>query len=344
MQSSYDTLKEIQTQPDAWAEAVQVASRQAVHMQQLWRSKDFNQVIFTGCGSTYYLSLTGAALLQQLTGFPARAVPGGELLLYPASAYPRNGETFLVAVSRSGITSETIQALRAFRQQGLGHSLVITNYPNSPLAELGDLVLGLPQGQEKSVAQTRSFASMCVAAIALSAILGQRQDLLEEMERLPENGQRLLADYSEVARVWGSDLTLDRFYFLGSGPRYGLACEVNLKMKEMTLTHSESFHFMEFRHGPKSMVTDTAAVVGLLSDSNRFHEQAVLQEMGALGGRLLSLGESEADVAFKSNLPEEIRDVLYLPVIQMIAYQRAIAKGLNPDRPKNLSAVVKLEL
>ena len=64
--------------------------------------------------------------------------------------------------------------------------------------------------------------------------------------------------------VGGGDLTLDRFYFLGSGPRYGLACEVNLKMKEMTLTHSEPFHFLEFRHGPKSMVCESALVAGLL--------------------------------------------------------------------------------
>jgi glucosamine--fructose-6-phosphate aminotransferase (isomerizing) len=221
---------------------------------------------------------------------------------------------------------------------------VITNYPESPLAELGDLTLGLPEGQEKSVAQTRSFASMCVAATAVSAILGGRQDLLDEMVRLPGIGRRLLADYDALAHNWGSDLSLDRFYFLGSGPRYGLACEVNLKMKEMTLTHSEAFHFMEFRHGPMSMVTATAAVIGLLSDSNRAHEHAVLGEMRALGGRLLSVGESGVDVAFESQLPEEIRGVLYLPVIQMIAYQRSVAKGLNPDRPKNLSAVVKLEL
>jgi glucosamine--fructose-6-phosphate aminotransferase (isomerizing) len=344
MQPSYETLKEIQTQPDAWQEAVQVAIQHAGQVEKLWRSGGFAQAIFTGCGSTYYLSLAIASLFQQLTGFPTRAFPGSELLLYPASVYSKSGETFLVAVSRSGSTSETIQAVKAFRQEKSGRVLVITNYPESPLAELGDLTLSLPEGQEKSVAQTRSFASMCVAATAVSAILGGRQDLMDEMVRLPGIGRRLLADYDALAHNWGSDLSLDRFYFLGSGPRYGLACEVNLKMKEMTLTHSEAFHFMEFRHGPMSMVTATAAVIGLLSDSNRAHEHAVLGEMRALGGRLLSVGESGVDVAFESQLPEEIRGVLYLPVIQMIAYQRSVAKGLNPDRPKNLSAVVKLEL
>ena len=66
-----------------------------------------------------------------------------------------------------------------------------------------------------------------------------------------------------LAQSIGADLDLDRFYFLGSGPRYGLACELSLKMKEMSLTHSEPFHFMEFRHGPMSMVTESTVIVGL---------------------------------------------------------------------------------
>ncbi|MBN1149078.1 MAG: SIS domain-containing protein [Anaerolineales bacterium] len=344
MEPSYHTLQEIQTQPDAWAQAIQIAARQAEALRRLWGDAEFDQVIFTGCGSTYYLSLAGAALFQQLIGSPARAVPGGELLLYPAAAYPRQGKTLLAAISRSGTTTETIQALRAFQETGRGRSLVVTNHPDSPLGALGDLVLGIPAGQEQSVAQTRSFASMYVAVVAISTILSERLDLLAQMERLPQVGQRLLADYNDLARSLGGDLALERFYFLGSGPRYGLACEVNLKMKEMSLTHSEPFHFMEFRHGPMSMVNETAAVIGLLSDSQRLHEAAVMQEMGKLGGRLFSLGEHNADVAFDSRLPEEIRDVLYLPALQLMAYHRSIAKGLNPDRPKNLTAVVELDM
>jgi glucosamine--fructose-6-phosphate aminotransferase (isomerizing) len=101
-------------------------------------------------------------------------------------------------------------------------------------------------------------------------------------------------------------MNLDRYYFLGSGPRYGLACEVNLKMKEMTLAHSEPFHFLEFRHGPMSMVKDTAIVIGLLSQVKRNFEQAVLEELAQLGARVLSIGKSETDISFGSNLPESI--------------------------------------
>jgi glucosamine--fructose-6-phosphate aminotransferase (isomerizing) len=115
-------------------------------------------------------------------------------------------------------------------------------------------------------------------------------------------------------------------------------------MKEMTLTHSEPFHFLEFRHGPMSMVNQHAVVVGMLSDANRVHEEQVLSEMKMLGGTVASLGELDANVEFKSGIPESVRGVLYLPVLQLMAFYRSIAKELNPDRPQNLTAVVKLTL
>jgi glucosamine--fructose-6-phosphate aminotransferase (isomerizing) len=171
-----------------------------------------------------------------------------------------------------------------------------------------------------------------------------RGDLIDAMGMLPEAGTSVISNYELFAKELGSNLDFDRFYFLGSGTRYGLACEVNLKMKEMTLTHSEPFHFLEFRHGPMSMVNENAVLVGMLSDANRAHEAKVLSEMKMLGGTVASLGESDADIVFKSEIPESVRGVLYLPVLQLMAFYRSVAKGLNPDRPKNLTAVVQLNL
>ena len=304
---------------------------------------DYDQVLFTGCGSTYYLSLAAAALFQGMTGKQARAVPGGELLLNGQTALT-NGKTLLVAVSRSGSTTETVRAVEQFKAQKRGPVAAITNYGNEPLAGLADLPLVIEKGQEESVAQTRSFASMYVAATAMTMLAAGAETLRAEMRKLPDVGTKLLARYEPLAREFGENLGFDRFYFLGSGGRYGLACEVNLKMKEMTLTHSEPFHFLEFRHGPMSMVTESAVVVGLLSDKNSSHEQAVLNEMRAKGGNILSLAETGARVAFGSGIPESVRNVLHLPVLQLLAFYRSMAKGLNPDRPNNLTAVVKLDL
>jgi glucosamine--fructose-6-phosphate aminotransferase (isomerizing) len=164
------------------------------------------------------------------------------------------------------------------------------------------------------------------------------------MNKLPDIGDRLIGRYESFAKEIGENLGFDRVYFLGSGIRYGLACEANLKMKEMTLTHSEPFHFLEFRHGPMSMVNESTLVVGLLSDSNRVHEAKVLSEMEGLGGTVAGLGESDADISFQSMVPDEVRGVLYLPILQLMAFYRSLAKGLDPDRPAHLTAVVKLDL
>jgi len=254
-----------------------------------------------------------------------------------------NPTYLLVAISRSGTTSETVKAVETFKDQGRGDVVVISNY-DEVLSRLADTKIVIEKGQEESVAQTRSFASMYVAASVFCARMAGRGDLIDAMGMLPEAGTSVISNYELFAKELGSNLDFDRFYFLGSGTRYGLACEVNLKMKEMTLTHSEPFHFLEFRHGPMSMVNENAVLVGMLSDANRAHEAKVLSEMKMLGGTVASLGESDADIVFKSEIPESVRGVLYLPVLQLMAFYRSVAKGLNPDRPKNLTAVVQLNL
>lgn len=330
------TYQEIKTQTEAWEQALDVT-----RAASLPKAADYEQVVFTGCGSTYYLSLAAAALYQGLTGRPARAVPGSELLLNTLTVLT-NAKTLLVAVSRSGTTTETVKATQKFKEERRGEILVISNY-DEVLSRSADFNIVIDKGQEESVAQTRSFASMFVAASAFCARMAGRDDLLESMRGLPAAGDRLMNRYESFAKSLGENLDFDRFYFLGSGSRYGLACEVNLKMKEMTLTHSEPFHVLEFRHGPMSMVSPKAAVLGLLSDANRAQEAKVLSEMKTLGGMVIGLGEGDADVIFESGVAESVRGVLYLPVLQLMAYYRSVAKGLNPDRPSNLTAVVKLD-
>ena len=339
----YATYREIKSQTDAWAQAIDLAK--AVSLP---KASDYPQAVFTGCGSTYYLSLAAAALYQELTGCSARAVPGSDLLLNPQTVLT-DQKTLLVAVSRSGTTSETVKAVERFREEQRGDVVVISNY-DQVLSRSAHVNIVIDEGQEQSVAQTRSFASMFVAASALAARMAGRDDLVRSMENLPAAGQHLMERYESYAKKIGETLRFDRFYFLGSGSRYGLACEANLKLKEMTLTHSEPFHFLEFRHGPMSMVNHNAVVIGLLSDANRLHEARVLEEMKELGATVVSLAESpagmisEADVVFESNIPESMRGVLYLPVLQLMSFYRSVAKSLNPDRPANLTAVVKLNL
>ena len=338
------TGREILSQPETWAATLKNVQAQAGALRDFYRAGRYESVIFTGCGSTYYLSLAAAALLQEVTGVPARGLPASEIWLYPRSAYVADRRTLLVAVSRSGETTETLRACESFLTNTQGSLLTLSCYPGKPLTTLGAMNLVFPEGQEESIAQTRAFSTLYLATVALAALWGERHELLAELDHLPEAGRRLLSDYDSLARDVGQDVTRDRFYFLGSGPRYGLACELSLKMKEMSLSHSEPFHFMEFRHGPKAMVTSSTLIVALASEANRSYETSVLDDMRTLGARVLALAESEAEVAFASNVSEAARNVLYLPVGQLLAFYRSLSCGLDPDRLTNLSAVVKLDL
>ncbi len=342
------TLNEILSQPAAWQDALDVVQANQAALKELWNNNDFSEIIVTGCGSTYYLSLAVAPLFQERLKKPARAVPASELLLFPELIISPGSKPLLLTISRSGRTTETILAARAFKSRHSGPVLNIGCYNNTELAAESDLSLIISQGQEQSVVQTRSFSAMLVAAQATAALLSE-EGQAASMQGLPATGEEIIARQYDLARQLGQSGGFERFYFLGSGLQYGLACEANLKMKEMSLSISEAFHFMEFRHGPMSMVNRQTLVVGLLSEKVRSYELDVLRQMRALGGKTLVLSEQEApaeaadyQVNFNSGLTGSKHGVLYLPVLQMLGYFRAIGNNLNPDQPHNLTAVVVL--
>ncbi len=344
-QAGANTIKEILSQPTVWEQSLR--RLQMLDASRYPRLEDYDQVIFTGCGSTYYLSRWAARACEKQTGLPSRAAPASDMLYATDAWLHETKRTLLVAVSRSAETTETILALKRFNASHYGDSVVITCYPDRELARLSPNVVAVPDAQEESVAQTRSFSNMLLAVGWLVA----REVPAEVLSVLPEAGARLISKYADVAKRLGQDESIQKLFYLGSGSLYGLACEAMLKMKEMSLSYSEAFHEMEFRHGPMSMVDNESLMVGLIGDSTRDQGYAVLREMRAKNARTLGLmdtasplpaGTFDETVVFNSGLPELWRAPLYLPVLQLIAYERAVHKGLDPDRPTNLTAVVVL--
>jgi glucosamine--fructose-6-phosphate aminotransferase (isomerizing) len=336
------TREEIYAQPDAWKDAITILKERKKEIQDFSKRHHNPNIIFTGCGSTYYLSCAAAALFQEVTGLVGRGMPASELWLSPKTCYHSPNATILIAVSRSGETSETIRACEQYRSKYGDGIITLVCDPQSTLAQMGSVNLSFPFAMEKSVAQTRAFSTLYLGGVFISLIWGQQSDKLEMLTALPECGQRIMNKYAALAANYGQNLGFERLYFLGSGGRYGLACELNLKMKEMSLTHSEAFHFLEFRHGPKAMVNQNTLVVGLVSEANAWHEIAVLEDMRKLGAEIVSIGETNADVAFNSGLEEVMRNILYLPFGQILAYERSMSKGFDPDHPKHLDQVVRL--
>jgi glucosamine--fructose-6-phosphate aminotransferase (isomerizing) len=336
------TREEIFSQPEAWLDGISLLKEAINKIQEFFHRNDIAQVLFTGCGSTYYLSLAASVLYEEMTGHQARGIPASELWLSSMTSLDNSKENLLVAVSRSGETTETIHACEDFISHKRGGVITVVCYADSTLTKLGDINLIFPSGMEKSIAQTRAFSTLFLGVTGLCAISSNHLEKLGQYNALSSAGRYILNSYSSMAEFYGKNLAIDRIYFLGSGSHYGLACELSLKMKEMSLTHSEAFHFLEFRHGPKAMVNKNSLIVGLVSEINSKHEFAVLKECKDLGAEIISIGEKDTDVSFNSGLEEVMGNILYLPFGQMVAYERSMAKGLDPDHPNNLDSVVKL--
>ncbi len=339
------TLTEILSQPRVWEQTL--ADLGARNREDLPNLTAYDQILFTGCGSTHYLALWAARECQRSHDAVARAAPASDLWLH-GSTWVRPGRpTLLVAISRSGETSETMHALEAFRAAGHGDTLAVTCYPCSELARACRWVIDIPAAQEESIAQTRSFTSMMLAVAWLLA----PDQAADSTAHLVAAGERLLRDHRQIAVALGRQRSLNTFFYLGGGSLFGLASEAMLKTKEMSLCHAEAFHFLEFRHGPMSLVAPGSLVIGLMSEAEA-QERKVLADMRALGASTLALAPSanpalaevcDTLIPLEESLPEVWRAPLYLPLLHLMAYERALAVGLDPDRPTHLEAVVKLD-
>ncbi len=101
------TLSEITSQPSTWSDTLSAFRDRTGLLKQIFDERSFDQIVFTGCGSTYYLSILGASLFQTLVGIPAQAYPASQLVLFPDLVYVHGRKTLLIAVSRSGEMTET---------------------------------------------------------------------------------------------------------------------------------------------------------------------------------------------------------------------------------------------
>ncbi len=342
--------REIVSQGVSWESAVTATLACRDELGALLERNADRLHVFIGCGSTHYLAQYAAPVFQQLTHRSSRASPSSELLLRPDAVVPGGQPPLVVALSRSGETSETIMAVDAWRKRG-SEVLTISCYDQTPLSALSSLTIGIPGGREESYAQTRSFAGMLVASQMVAALAAGDNALIDELRALPRLAEGIVARAEPLAERVGTNEAYQRITYLGSGALYGLANEATVKMKEMSLSTAEGYHFMEFRHGPMSLVDDAHLSVGLLSDDLRPYELSVLRDLKGRGGHILTIGNrtdnpsNEFDEVFPldSCLSEAARGVLYLPLLQLLAYHRSMARGLNPDRPRNVVMSIRLQ-
>jgi glutamine---fructose-6-phosphate transaminase (isomerizing) len=324
------TEREIRSQPEVWRSTM-------AHLGRAEVPTVADSYLVSGCGSTFYVGRWLARHAELDVARPVRALPASELLLGPRSWTAAPGASPLIAISRSGSTTETVRALEGWD----GPRLSVTCDGSSPLAAAARARVDLDHAAEESVVQTRSFTTMMLGALSLFRPV---PDGLGDL--LHATGTQVLERADElVARVLEGGAPR-RIVVLGSGPRYGLACEAALKLTEVALVEAQAFHTLEVRHGPMSMIGEGTLVIGLLDEDEPL-ERRVLSDMAGLGASTCAVATTPAvpgvDLAPDDELPRGWRDVFALPFVQLLGLEMARRNGLDPDRPENLTAVVTLD-
>jgi glucosamine--fructose-6-phosphate aminotransferase (isomerizing) len=346
------TLVEILNQPVCWSESLKSLERTGALKTLAARFREGQEWIFVGCGSSFYVAQAAAASMTALTGLRAQALPASEWLLFPRQARTAKNNFVPVLISRSGRTSEVLKVAERLREQKI-RTLGVSCAPGQTLENLVTSAIVLPKADEQSTVMTRSFTTMLMGLQGLAAQLGGKQDFPAAQLTVKKGAAELLRTLPQSISRFVNLHDFEDYVCLGQGGLYGIACESALKLTEMSLSYGQSFHTLEFRHGPKSIVSKKTLIVFLLSQAGYGAELEVLEEVKKLGGTTLVIANrAEARAQAAADLLVELRadDVgeiarlpLYVIAGQLMGLYTGIKKGHDPDKPRNLSRVVVLE-
>ncbi len=346
-----NTETEIHSQPRCWAESLRALERDPEVERVVRQYSDRSSWLFVGCGSSYYLALTAAACWKALTGRPAQAIPASELLLFPGLALERAWSVQPVLISRSGTTSEVLKAGEYLRAEGFAF-VAVTCTSGEALQEMSAVTLCPSAAHENSTVMTLSFTSMLLAIQFLAAKLAGDDRFLASLRHMPEAFQPVLGPISDAVKTLVNRRDFADYVWLGQGPYYGLACEGALKVNEMSCSYAQSFHTLEFRHGPKSIVRPETLIMFQLSEDGFEAECGVLEEVKELGGTTLVVANGagervrrSADLLLDLHLEGAEYATLAAHIVpaQLLGLYAGLKKGLDPDHPRNLTRVVLLD-
>ena len=315
-------------------------------------TKEIDTVVFTGCGSNYYMAISAATHYQHITRETAISAPASEILLFPDTVFKRGNKYLLVILSRSGETTEVVKAAECAMDKFGIKCVAIGCYKESRLSKNAAYRFIVEEAIEKSVVTTKSFSGMLLIAQLFAALKAGDRKYQDDLSKLPKISADNINKYNDYVRKIANNSELKEFAFLGSGPLYGIACEGMLKMKEMALVPSDAFHALEYRHGPKSIVKKTVLITQFISDTARKEEVALLKEVKELGGTTFVICDkadnSIADYAdylveTKTGLDEYARSVAFIPFVQLLGYYKAVSQGIDTDKPRHLTHYVELK-
>jgi len=363
----HEMLREIYEQPAALSRTMALYL-EANHLRgdmierlSAW-ANPAGEVLIAASGSSRHCGLAGEILLEDLCGLAVDVEYASE---YSCRGRYDLRRPSVIVISQSGETSDTLAALREVSQRG-ERTLAITNADLSTMAKEAHVSMPLAAGVEKAIPATKSFTCQLATLFLLALYEARRMNRMDapelaaniaRLQALPAAIEAQLDGWREqmaaLARKYSSANT---FLFLGRGIHYAIAREGALKLKEASYVHAEGYPSGELKHGPNALVSDRVPLVVLATVDRSLEASLVryektlqlLADLKAQDARVIAIantGDREVAALASDCVPVQAATEYLLPIaevipLQLFAYFMAIERGVDVDRPRNLSKAV----
>jgi glucosamine--fructose-6-phosphate aminotransferase (isomerizing) len=362
----YFMLKEIEEQPAAVADTLLghfsdgkiVLDEQRLSDQEL---RDVDKVFVVACGSAYHSGLLAKYAIEHWTRLPVEVELASEFR-YRDPVLDRS--TLVVAISQSGETADTLEAVRHAKDQK-ARVLAVCNTNGAQIPREADAVLYTRAGPEIGVASTKAFLAQVTANYLVGLALAQARGTkypdevareYADLEAMPELVSRVLGTVGPVRALARELASSSTVLFLGRHVGYPVALEGALKLKELAYMHAEGFAAGELKHGPIALIEDGLPVIVVMpSPKGRavLHSKLLsnIREIQARGARTVVIAEEgdEAVRPFADHLieipaaPTLLQPLLSTVPLQVFAAEVAQTRGYDVDKPRNLAKSVTVE-
>lgn len=356
-------LKEIHEQPDALSNAtrgrldLQLGSSVLAGMGTSQRElAELSRVVMVGCGTSLHAAMVGEYAFEDLADINAEVQQAAE---YRYRNPIMGSRDFVVAISQSGETADTLAAVREAQQKG-AFVMSLVNVVGSTIARETGRGVYLHAGPEISVASTKAFTCQVSVLLMMALKLGRgrrfsREEGLRfahEVHSIPELVSRVIAKNDMIAEIAAKYLENEHAFFIGRGPMYPVALEGALKLKEISYIHAEGYHAAELKHGPIALLQPGTPVIAVACEGPAKDKTlGNVEECRARGAKILGIvteGDAEAEEVMDDSIsiPPAHPLVATIPAVvalQLFSYHVARLRGCEIDQPRNLAKSVTVE-
>lgn len=314
------------------------------------------RLIIVGCGTAYYAGLTGEYMIEEHAGIPVEVELGSE---FRYRSPILNEKTAVLAVSQSGETADTLEAIREGKRKG-ALTLGIVNTVGSTIARETDAGVYNHAGPEVGVASTKALVSQITAFALLTMFLGRQRsmsaaegkEIAVALEAIPEKIEEILKGKNAIEALAKKYAKCRDFMYIGRKYNYAIAFEGALKLKEISYVHAEGCGAGEMKHGPLAMIDENFPTIAI-APSDSVYDKMIsnIQVVRARKGPVIAVAtrgnegikEYADDVMYIPDTIEMLTPILSVIPLQLFAYYFAKEKGYNVDRPRNLAKSVTVE-